>query len=60
MPLNDFDYDLPESLIAQSPLKKRDQARLLVVDRKAHTLTHDVFTNLGRYLPKRVQFVLKR
>ncbi|MBA1394525.1 tRNA preQ1(34) S-adenosylmethionine ribosyltransferase-isomerase QueA, partial [Lactobacillus sp. XV13L] len=33
--LDDFDYDLPQELIAQTPLKKRDQSRLLVLDHKS-------------------------
>ena len=32
MQLEDFDYELPEELIAQVPLKKRDSSRLLVLD----------------------------
>ena len=39
MTTEDFDFDLPENLIAQTPLKKRDSSRLLVLDRKrAHTI----------------------
>ena len=34
MKLNDFDYDLPEELIAQEPLKERDSSRLLILDKK--------------------------
>ena len=34
MKLTDFDYYLPEELIAQTPLKKRDSSRLLVLDKK--------------------------
>jgi S-adenosylmethionine:tRNA ribosyltransferase-isomerase len=34
MQLKDFDYFLPEELIAQSPLEKRDHSRLLIVDKK--------------------------
>lgn len=53
-----YDYDLPESLIAQYPLKKRDQARLMVIDRAKQRITHDVFANLDRYLPKKSLMVL--
>lgn len=56
--LKHYGYDLPEELIAQHPLKKRDEARLLVVDRQAGSLTHDVFKNIGQYLPKRAAFVV--
>jgi S-adenosylmethionine:tRNA ribosyltransferase-isomerase len=48
--LSDFDFDLPPELIAQKPLERRDQSRLLVVDRKKQILTHDVFSNLHTHL----------
>ena len=51
MKLSDFDYDLPEDLIAQYPCEKRDEARLLVVDRHSRQISHDIFHNIGRYLP---------
>jgi S-adenosylmethionine:tRNA ribosyltransferase-isomerase len=40
MQLHDCDYELPGDLIAQHPLKVRDQARLLILDRRRSTLTH--------------------
>src|SRR5947207_4133328 len=40
MRLTDFDYDVPEELIAQAPAEPRDAARLLVLDRSATTLAH--------------------
>ncbi|MBF0483738.1 MAG: tRNA preQ1(34) S-adenosylmethionine ribosyltransferase-isomerase QueA [Candidatus Omnitrophica bacterium] len=52
MRLSDFDYDLPENLIAQHPLHRRDQARLMVIDRSAQTIRHDIFSNVDKYLPK--------
>lgn len=45
----DFDYDLPERLIAQTPLERRDAARLLVLDRKDGSLEHKTFWEIGRY-----------
>ena len=51
MHLCDFDYDLPVERIAQYPSSSRDDARLLVVDRRTRTITHDVFRHIGRYLP---------
>ena len=48
--LSDFDFDLPEELIAQKPLPRRGQSRLMVVNRKEQTITHDVFSNLGEHL----------
>lgn len=58
MKLKDFNYHLPESLIAQYPLARRDQARLMVIDRKSKTIRHDVFANVGRYLPAKSMVVL--
>ncbi len=51
MNLSDFDYVLPEELIAQYPSVKRDAARLLVVDTCKGLVSHDVFSNLAKYLP---------
>jgi S-adenosylmethionine:tRNA ribosyltransferase-isomerase len=48
--LSDFDFDLPEELIAQKPPPRRGQSRLLVANRKEQTITHDIFSNLGKYL----------
>ncbi len=45
-----FDYDLPERLIAQTPAARRDGSRLLVVDRRAHTVAHHVFAELPDFL----------
>lgn len=50
MHINDFDYDLPEELIAQHPADKRDESRLLVVDRKTGRLEHRHFYNILEYL----------
>ena len=58
MKLQDFDYNLPEALIAQHPLKRRDQARLLVIDRETATISHDIFKNVDQYLPTNSHLVL--
>lgn len=50
MQLSDFDFNLPAELIAQQPLPRRDQSRLMVVNRAQQSLTHDVFSNIERYL----------
>lgn len=42
----DFDYDLPQELIAQTPLKERDQSRLLVLDSKTGKYQDDYFYNV--------------
>ena len=45
-----FDYSLPERLIAQQPVDRRDDSRLLVVHRQAHTIEHRHFRDLPTYL----------
>ncbi len=52
MRLSDFDYLLPQDLIAQFPLKSRDRARLLVLDRKTKTMVCDTVSSLNAYLPR--------
>ena len=47
---DDFDYDLPVEMIAQTPLEPRDAARLLVLNRQSGVLTHTVFHEIGKYL----------
>lgn len=50
MKTKDFDYDLDESLIAQTPIKKRDTSRLLILDKESGEIEHKVFTDLIDYL----------
>ena len=50
MRTSDFDYDLPEELIAQTPLEHRDHSKLMLVDRDVGALSHDRFFNLPKYL----------
>lgn len=49
---SDFYYDLPEELIAQTPVEPRDSSRLLVYDREADRITHTVFNRIGDFLKK--------
>lgn len=58
MKLQEFSYDLPQELIAKYPLCERDKARLMVVDRRREKICHDVFSNIGRYLPDSNNLVL--
>lgn len=46
----DFDYVLPEHLIAQTPIEPRDHSRLMHLDRSLHTLTHHNFYDIGSIL----------
>lgn len=50
MEVTDFDYDLPEELIAQTPVEPRDSSRLLVMDKKTGELEHRHFYDLPEYL----------
>ncbi|MCI8460527.1 MAG: tRNA preQ1(34) S-adenosylmethionine ribosyltransferase-isomerase QueA [Bacilli bacterium] len=50
MMVEDFDYDLPEELIAQTPLLKRDESRLLVLDKKTGEVEHKKFYDIVDYL----------
>lgn len=50
MEVTDFDYDLPQELIAQTPVEPRDSSRLLVMDKHTGALEHRHFYNLPEYL----------
>ena len=50
MKTDDFDYYLPEELIAQTPLDKRDSSKLLVLDKNTGDITHESFDNIINYL----------
>jgi len=52
MKTDDFDYYLPEELIAQVPIKERDHSRLLVLDKETGDITHERFDNIINYLNK--------
>ena len=47
---HDFYYDLPEELIAQTPMEKRDTSRLMVLDRESGTLSHRHFYDIRDYI----------
>lgn len=50
MNIEEFNYDLPQELIAQTPLEDRSSSRLMVVDRKTGFKKHDTFKNIVDYL----------
>ena len=52
MKTDDFDFELPEELIAQEPILKRDSSRLMVVDKKTGSISHHIFTDIVDLLNK--------
>lgn len=50
MEVKEFDYVLPQELIAQTPLEKRDESRLMVLNRDLQTIEHTKFKNILEYL----------
>ena len=50
MKVNDFDYNLPENLIAQTPLKERSASKLLVLDKHTGEIEHRHFYDILDYL----------
>lgn len=50
MKKSDFYYDLPEELIAQTPIEPRTASRLMVLNKETGAITHSVFKNIGQYL----------
>ena len=50
MQVSDFNYDLPEELIAQVPIEKRDESRLIVLNREKQTIEHKTFKDIIDYL----------
>lgn len=50
MKVSDFNYNLPEELIAQVPIRKRDESRLMILDKKNKTIEHKHFSDILDYL----------
>lgn len=50
MQVSEFNYELPEELIAQHPIDKRDESRLMVLNRKEKTIEHKIFKDIIDYL----------
>jgi len=58
--LKQYDYHVPQQLIAQQPARPRDSARLLIYDRKTKRVEFDTFRNLGKYLPPKAVLVFNQ
>ncbi|MFZ4828791.1 MAG: tRNA preQ1(34) S-adenosylmethionine ribosyltransferase-isomerase QueA [Phototrophicaceae bacterium] len=52
MQVSDFDYDLPQSFIAQQPAEPRDSSKLMVIDRHNKRISHAVFHQIGDWLER--------
>lgn len=50
MKVSEFNYELPEELIAQTPVEKRDTSRLMVLNKEKQTIEHKIFNNIIDYL----------
>ncbi len=60
MKTSDFDYELPESSIAQTPAEPRDSSRLLVLHRDSGEVEHRIFRDLGLFLQPNDLLILNR
>ena len=60
MRTDDFDYHLPQELIAQTPIEPRDASRLLVLDRTTGEISHRQFTDILQLLPAGAVLVMNR
>ncbi|UZW12518.1 tRNA preQ1(34) S-adenosylmethionine ribosyltransferase-isomerase QueA [Clostridium pasteurianum] len=58
MQLKDFDFDLPEELIAQHPSEKRDECRLMVLNKQTGEIEHKIFKDIIEYLDPKDCLVL--
>ena len=52
MKVSDYDFHLPQNLIAQTPLEARDHSKLMVLDRKTNTIKHQIFQDITSYFEK--------
>lgn len=58
MKTDDFDFELPEHLIAQTPIDKRDESKLLILDKDTGNITHKHFLDIVDYLDENYVLVL--
>ena len=56
--LSDFNYELPKELVAEYPNKNRDEARLMVIDRKDYSIKHRQFKDMIEYFDENDVIVL--
>ena len=58
MKLSQFKFDLPESLIAHNPVEIRDEARLMVLDKKTGAIEHKIFKDVLGYFDEKDVMIL--
>ena len=58
MKTDDFDYELPEHLIAQTPLEKRDSSKMMSLNKKTGEIDHKSFNDICDYLTSNDVLVL--
>jgi S-adenosylmethionine:tRNA ribosyltransferase-isomerase len=58
MKLSQFKFDLPESLIAHNPVERRDEARLMVLDKKTGSIEHKIFKDVLGYFEEKDVMIL--
>jgi S-adenosylmethionine:tRNA ribosyltransferase-isomerase len=56
--VDSYDYDLPQNLIATKPADPKDSAKLLIYDRKTQKITHSIFRDIAKFIPKDCAIVL--
>ena len=60
MKLSEFKYYLPQELIALHPVEERDEARMMVLDRKTKTIEHKLFKDIIDYFDEGDLFVMNK
>ena len=60
MKLSDFNYELPKELVADYPNKNRDEARLMVIDRKDYSIKHRQFKDMIEYFDENDVIILRK
>ena len=58
MLISEFDYELPEELIAQKPTEKREQSKMMVLNKENHIIEHKNFFNIVDYLDENCILIL--